>query len=115
MRDSRRKACPNPSCEVHEKKMKIGAKEKYCKQCGAALVFVCKKCGKEIVDEGPEHKICPTCQAEIADRKERAKEVAVKIGQRVAAVATIVIPAKLKDVVPAITETAPEVIDALKK
>ncbi len=104
MLDSRKKTCPNDACEAHKKKTKFSTKDMYCKECGSRLVFVCKRCGKEIVDEGPKHAVCPACEAKAADRRERAKELAKKAATPVVFVATAAVqvvkdPDKVKDVV----------------
>lgn len=78
MKDRRSKGCPNPQCDRNKKKFMYKASDVYCTECGQKLVFVCKKCFGPIEDTGPEHRICPICQAKAEDNRDKAKELGKK-------------------------------------
>ena len=74
--DRRVKGCPNENCEMCKKKVKQKPCNDYCPKCGTRLVFVCKKCFKEIQDIDEKHYICDRCGAAIKQRKSAAIEKA---------------------------------------
>ena len=72
--DKRVKGCSNPECVNHIKRIKMKAENEYCPKCGAELVFVCKKCFKEIQDIDEDHSICTHCIEEAQEKKEKRIE-----------------------------------------
>ena len=72
MKDRRSKGCPNPACGANQKMMKFKADDGVCPKCGTQLSFVCSssKCYSSIEDQGPKHRICASCEAKKADRKD---------------------------------------------
>ena len=70
MKDKRIKMCPNSECSRY-KKHKYSVEDTYCSECREELVFVCAKCGKPIADEGPQHKLCRSCIARAAYKKDK--------------------------------------------
>lgn len=72
MKDRRSKGCPNPACGANQKMMKFKADDEFCSKCGTQLSFVCStsKCYSSIEDQGPKHRICASCEAKKADRKD---------------------------------------------
>lgn len=83
-KDKRVKGCPNPACKKAEKKAKFKAEENYCPICGSELVIVCAKCHGPLDDEGPEHRICDGCEADMHDRKAKITDGAKKIAPALA-------------------------------
>ena len=103
MSDKRVKGCPNESCKAY-KKTKYKAEDRFCKDCGTELIFVCSKCWTPLAGNDPNKKICAKCEAKAQDRKEKVIDTAKKIGSGALAVAAVV-PAVLKEI--------PELIDKL--
>lgn len=68
---------------MHTEKVKQSADNDFCPKCGATLVYVCKKCFRQIEDVDPKHQICKLCEAKAEEkhreRKEKAKSVAAKV------------------------------------
>ena len=90
MRDRRSKGCPNPQCNRNKEKFRYKASDAYCTHCGGKLVFVCERCFGPIEDAGPNHRICPHCQAKIDDRADKRRDIAQKAVGGVMAVGTAV-------------------------
>ena len=103
--DKRVKGCSNPECVNHIKKIKMKAENEYCPKCGAELVFVCKKCFKEIQDIDENHSICTHCIEEAQEKKEKriekvkdyGKKAAVAAGTGVLAVGGKIVTKVMKD------------------
>jgi predicted RNA-binding Zn-ribbon protein involved in translation (DUF1610 family) len=74
--DRRVKGCPNENCEMCRKKVKQKPSNDYCPKCGTRLIFVCKKCFKEIQNIDEKHYICDRCGAAIRQKKSAALEIA---------------------------------------
>ena len=89
MRDRRSKGCPNPQCDRNKEKFRYKASDAYCTHCGGKLVFVCERCFGPIEDAGPNHRICPHCQAKIDDRADKRRDIAQRAVGGVVAVAGI--------------------------
>ena len=97
MKDKRIKACPNPDCSKNKKHAKFKAEDTYCTECASRLVFVCAKCGRALEDRGPEHRICPVCEAKKADQRDRIIDAGQKVGGGLLAVGSLVIGALQKN------------------
>lgn len=103
--DKRVKGCSNPECVNHVKKIKMKAEDEYCPKCGAELVFVCKKCFKEIQDIDEDHRICNHCIEEAQEKKEKriekvkdyGKKAAVAAGTGIVAVGGKIVTKVMKD------------------
>ena len=86
-------------------KNKMKAEDEYCPKCGAELVFVCKKCFKEIQDIDEDHRICNHCIEEAQEKKEKriekvkdyGKKAAVAAGTGVLAVGGKIVTKVMKD------------------
>ena len=81
--DMRAKGCPNPNCDLNKKKIRTKPGVAYCPKCGSKVVYVCKRCYKEIPDLGLDHKICDECEAKALERKQAAVRVAHDAGAKV--------------------------------
>ena len=73
MKDKRVKGCPNPACGKSKAKVKFGAEDKFCTECGDSLVFVCGKCFTKIEDKDASHKLCKICEENKEAQKEKIK------------------------------------------
>ena len=104
MKDKRIKMCPNSECSRY-KKHKYSVEDTYCSECREELVFVCAKCGKPIADEGPQHKLCRSCVARAADKKDKVVNAATKTAGTVASVL----------MASPVIEKAPQAVSQLKK
>lgn len=91
MKDKRVKGCPNPDCSKNREHAKFKAEDTYCTECASELVFVCAMCGRALEDSGPNHRICSICEAEKADRRDKAIDFGKKaIGCGFAAVSLVI-------------------------
>ena len=101
MKDKRIKACTNKECECNKyiAKNKYSSSDSYCKKCGTELVYVCSKCFKRIENIGPEHTLCISCEAEIADKKDKAIGYVKKVGVAIAGVGAVAVNAAKNEVV----------------
>ena len=94
-KDKRSKGCPNEACEMHRDRVKQSPEMNYCPKCGETLIFVCNKCFCEIEDISPDHKICASCEAIQAQKKneriEKMKKAGKTAGTGVIALGTAVI------------------------
>lgn len=79
-KDKRVKGCPNVNCEMHKNKKQQDNKNDYCPKCGTKLVYVCKKCFKEIEDNGPSHTICSLCEAKEEEKKQKMADDLKNVG-----------------------------------
>ena len=88
MKDKRVKCCPNTQCEHNQdrKKHRYRASDRFCSLCGNELVYVCAKCLNSIVDNGPAHRVCASCEAKAEDRKDKLKKVGSGVAAGTAAV-----------------------------
>lgn len=116
LRDRRVKRCPNAGCKEYGK-TNFDSSKQFCSTCGTELVFVCKKCHSKIVDEGPEHILCATCEAAEQDKRDKHLATAKKAGEAIAAGISLVlsyvtIPQEVKDKA---AEVAKGVIDLVRK
>lgn len=84
-KDKRIKGCSNENCEMHIDKKKMSVDDSFCPKCGSKLMYVCSKCFKEIEDNGPEHKLCLSCEAEAEAKKEKIKDTAKAAAGKVGA------------------------------
>lgn len=100
MSDKRVKGCPNESCKAY-KKAKYKAEDRFCKDCGTELIFVCSKCWTPLAGDDPNKKICAKCEAKAQDRKEKV----IDMGKKIGGAALAVVPLALKEI--------PELIDKL--
>ena len=89
-KDRRAKGCPNETCPMHKGKKKQSAEYEYCPKCGTRLIYVCEKCFAEIEDIDYSHKKCKRCDAEAAEKKEKAKDVVKNTAGKVGAVGAVV-------------------------
>lgn len=88
----------------------------YCSNCGSELVFVCKKCGSRIEDEGPKHTICASCEAERQDHQDAVVEVAQKVAAGAGAVgaATAAVLTSAPELAEGAVHIAVDLIDVVK-
>ena len=105
--DRRIKQCPNESCDKY-KKAKYKPSDLFCASCGTELVFVCKKCGSKIVDEGPSHTLCDRCDAIKQDKRDKIVEIAKEVAATAGTIGTFLIG--LVNLPPEIKEKAQEVV-----
>lgn len=93
MKDKRVKCCPNEACshDLKRKKPTYSVEDRFCKSCGTELALACARCLGPLSDRGPKHKICERCEAEIADKKAKAKETGGKALAGAGAVALAVV------------------------
>lgn len=112
MKDKRTKCCPNEACEhnLKRKKHKYAAEDSFCKACGSELVYVCSKCFGPLADEGPEHKLCKTCEARAKDKKDHAKATGKKVAGGAGAVAVAAATFVKSDGVKIVKDVAKRVI-----
>lgn len=69
---------------------KLSGKEKFCPECAAKAVYMCKNCGK-VMDNG-KHKYCPICNTERAEnRNDAIKKAGGAIGGVAATAGSIVL------------------------
>ena len=115
MRDRRSKGCPNPQCDRNKEKFRYKASDAYCTHCGGKLVFVCERCFGPIEDAGPNHRICPRCQAKIDDRADKRRDNAQKavggvmaVGTAVAALIKVDAPKKVAKAVAQVVKYIPK-------
>ena len=87
--DSRKKACPNESCNTYKKK-KFNSSTNFCPECGTKLVYVCKshKCFKPLEDE-TNHQYCFECYTKRKDAQDKAVDGLKKCGATVGAVVVV--------------------------
>lgn len=78
-KDKRIKGCPNLICKRYKKEHKYKVTDNYCTICGTELVYVCAECFEKIEDEGPEKRLCATCEAKHTERKEAVKKGTDKV------------------------------------
>lgn len=90
MKDKRAKGCPTENCVMHTEKVKQSADNDFCPKCGAKLVYVCKKCFRQIEDIDPKHQICELCEAKAEEKHREWKEQANGIVTAAAAVGTAI-------------------------
>lgn len=72
------KGCMNESCLANQKSITYKEENDYCPKCGNKLYNVCKKCYTQLPDNAARY--CVRCIAEKQDRKDKAKDRALKIG-----------------------------------
>lgn len=92
-KDRRVKGCPNETCPMHKEKKKQSAENEYCPKCGSRLIFVCEKCFAEIEDIDYSHRKCKRCEAEAAEKKEKAKDAVKNAAEKVGAAGVAVVGA----------------------
>lgn len=83
MMDKRSKGCPNDVCKRNNEHYLYKATDLYCTICGTELVFVCPKCFGKLADQGPEHIICSSCEAEKEDRKNSFNKKLKSVGNSI--------------------------------
>ena len=112
MADRRKKGCINPICKLSKNETKQKTDVNFCPECGDRLVFVCKKCFKEIEDRGEKHAYCDACEVEREQKKQeavdKAKDVAGK-GVKVVAVVAAPVVAALQ------SEASKKILDVARK
>lgn len=86
MKDKRAKGCPTENCVMHTEKVKQSTDNVFCPKCGAKLVYVCKKCFRQIEDIDPKHQICKLCEAKAEEKHRERKEKAKAVGARAAVI-----------------------------
>ena len=59
------KGCSNESCQAYKKKRNYKETESFCSICGSPLVYVCKKCYKQLPTASENY--CVRCNAENDD------------------------------------------------
>lgn len=90
-KDKRIKGCPNEECANHIKKTRFKADQEVCPDCGAELVFVCRKCFCEIQDINEKHRVCRHCMEKSIQKKEEQKEAVKGVAKKVAAGAGVAV------------------------
>lgn len=115
-KDRRVKLCPNETCDRNIKKHRYKAEEKYCSVCGEELVFVCKDCLRKIKDDGPEHRICRTCEnkRDISKFKFNANKIANKAGEEIKEAGKAIADVA-ETGIDIVKEQTPAVIEKIKK
>lgn len=83
------KGCINEACISNQKKITFKEVENYCSKCGDKLFYVCRECYTQLPDDAD--KYCERCIAKKQDRKDHAKENALKIGAAIAPLGIAVI------------------------
>ena len=63
------KGCSNESCQAYKKKRNYKETESFCSECGRPLVYVCKKCYKQLPTDAEIY--CVRCEAEREDSKNK--------------------------------------------
>lgn len=87
MNDTRKKKCPNEKCDFNLKDKVFSNNVNYCPNCGSKLIFVCKKCHKEIEDLGPEHALCNRCIADKTAKKQKVEDKVKNTTEKIVGIA----------------------------
>lgn len=119
MKDKRAKGCPTENCVMHTEKVKQSADNDFCPKCGAKLVYVCKKCFRQIEDVDPKHQICELCEAKAEEKhrewKDKAKGIAAKGIIPVAAIGASIVNKVGKDFEKEVINKGAKVVEAMLK
>lgn len=119
MKDKRAKGCPTENCVMHTEKVKQSADNDFCPKCGAKLVYVCKKCFRQIEDVDPKHQICELCEAKAEEKhrewKDKAKGIAAKGFIPVAAIGAGIVNKVGKDFEKEVINKGAKVVEAMLK
>lgn len=119
MKDKRAKGCPTENCVMHTEKVKQSADNDFCPKCGAKLVYVCKKCFRQIEDVDPKHQICELCEAKAEEKhrewKDKAKGIAAKGIIPVAAIGAGIVNKVGKDFEKEVINKGAKVVEAMLK
>ena len=119
MKDKRAKGCPTENCVMHTEKVKQSADNDFCPKCGAKLVYVCKKCFRQIEDVDPKHQICELCEAKAEEKhrewKDKAKGIAAKGIIPVAAIGAGIVNKVGKDFEKDVINKGAKVVEAMLK
>ena len=119
MKDKRAKGCPTENCVMHTEKVKQSADNDFCPKCGAKLVYVCKKCFRQIEDVDPKHQICELCEAKAEEKhrewKDKAKGIAAKVIIPVAAIGAGIVNKVGKDFEKEAINKGAKVVEAMLK
>ena len=119
MKDKRAKGCPTENCVMHTEKVKQSADNDFCPKCGAKLVYVCKKCFRQIEDVDPKHQSCELCEAKAEEKhrewKDKAKGIAAKGIIPVAAIGAGIVNKVGKDFEKEVINKGAKVVEAMLK
>lgn len=102
------KGCINENCVAYQKKTLFKDDDEFCPKCGQPLTYVCHKCHKYIPDD--LSKLCPNCEAERKDKKDKMQNNGKKIVTLSVVVATTAI-----GVINTATDLCRDAVNAVQK